>query len=423
MKLRSEQRYGWSLRHSGVATIAVLAVSIASISPSWAIDTSSPYHDMPSQWAPTGAISQVTNDARPWGKVAYFFNWTGIQSMNGWSAPARSPSGDSVIELGFKQIDHTGLACTDSPLTGKSGFPPEVNVQVDYTEDPEDAVIWIADLDILRADQRADLSKVYGAWMGCGGVGDDGFFSGQGQAEFEVQVGHYDQVESPSTTYSNATLHHMPRELSEAFLPEANDCARFPDFRCRDPRLVQAHMIAPWIADPSFEAFNGQWLTSADVTAPYICDSPTFPSLSGRCHVFVKHNSPGAAGSILYQDFQVQTTVARENFSLDGTYGPGTRLTTGNNTAFQVEAKFRCPVDSPQYKGSQGDVCQVGVFLGTSTNGGVSAPWYLDIPADGKWYYAAREYGAQAASTDVRININSYGYPLDIDELWVSGGL
>lgn len=287
-----------------VASLLVVAAGLtrpAGLPPAEAIENPANVADAPGYWAPNYAVTQLSDYVDSYGKLAYFLNWSGPLSLDGW-LDCRNPAdefgnctGDSVLEIGFKDIYHEPMSCTAAGLTGKGGFPPEVEVLMDYTEDPEDAVIWIADLRILRADQQAFPDRIYSAWTDCGADNSDrrdGHFYGESSAELEVQVGHWDGIKSPATTYSDATLHYVPQELSGQFIPEP-----FSD------EFIQTDMLAPWLIDPSFEEEGGGWFPSADVNFNRVCDRVDAPSLGGRCHGYITHTQPSAPGSIGYQDF------------------------------------------------------------------------------------------------------------------------
>lgn len=354
-------------------------------------------------------------------------NWTGPLSTEGWT-DNRSTTGDSTMEIGFKNIEHSSTSCKDAPLAGKGGFPPEVEVQMDYAEDGADAVVWIADLEILRADQLTDFSKLYSVWTNCGD--DGGYFRGHDTTEMEVQIGHWNTVKSPLSTFADATLHYLPRELSREFLPQPVDCNVYPDYGCRDPRLVETTMLAPWLSDGSFEENLPVWFPSANVTKTLQCTAlvsgadlglSQAAQAGGNCWAYLRHELPRATGSILYQDFGPANFAAHERQDLAG-FEPAVQLSTGSNTGFQFDGLFRCPPDAPEYKGSSGSYCIVGIFLGTRANV-ASEGRYYNVPADDQWYRATNEYGPQAADTVMRININTYGYPMYMDQLWVTGGL
>lgn len=49
----------------------------------------------------------------------------------------------------------------------RGGFPPEMNIQNDHTEDSDDAIIWMADIHLLRADTSAGTqTNTLAPWEG-----------------------------------------------------------------------------------------------------------------------------------------------------------------------------------------------------------------------------------------------------------------
>lgn len=410
------QLHGRGREGCSAAIVAILMLASITLSlPARAIVNPENLNNSPTRWAPTYAVAQLSDEAQDSGKLAYFVNWGGLRSTDGWLDCRNPPgqtencSGDSTLEIGFKEVDHQPMSCSRNGLRGVAGFPPEVEVQMDYLEDDGDAVVWIADLRILRADQLANPDRIYAMWTNCGSDNSDrrdGAFYGQGTADFQVQVGHWTTNKSPATTIADATLNYVPQENAGLVVPEP-----------QTGEFIQTDMAVPWLANASFEDGFQEWYPSADVNLNQVCDRADASSVAGRCHAYLTHTQPSAPGSIGYQDFSVQNFVS-------GYDSVPAQLTTGSNTGFQFDGAVRCPPASPAYAGfPSGEYCLVGIFIGTASNGGVSEGKYYEVPNDNKWYQTVVEYGAQAADTNLRINVNSYGYPIDIDEFWVSGGL
>jgi hypothetical protein len=165
------------------------------------------YQLRPSRWTPTGATLQVAEDAT-WGDFAYYINWGGPASSFSLDEP-RNDHG--TFEFGMKK---TSRVCHEPQLGtfGKSGFPMEVEAQVDYTEDPGDALLWVSDLDRLAVDIRGDKSKIYSAWWGCTSEHDFNQSLGPEGPYLQNEIGHWIGVNEPIGTIGDAQLRVIPAE-------------------------------------------------------------------------------------------------------------------------------------------------------------------------------------------------------------------
>lgn len=391
-----------SSRRSAVLTVLVLGLLSAQFVrvPNASAIGGGDWYKRPSRWAPTQVFSQMAQNA-PWGNVAYWMNWGGPASTFSLDEP-RNDKG--TFELGWK---NTGRATCDQAVDGtfgKAGFPPEVNVQVDGYEDFADAVLWVADLDILGADQRANPTKMYSAWWRCQ---ENGAFNSNFPV-FQVEIGHWVFPEDPVSTFADAVLHYIPQEQGWHGLPVPGET-----------RIIETQMFAPWTRDApltrdwNFETTDEYWYTLGAVKSRFC--GPTPPD-QGSCYEFLRPTLPGASVSWLGQTFQV------ESYYKPVGPDPWSQFELGNNTGFQVDIAFRCPTWSPAWAGKPTTTCRVAVWLKTAI--GNWEGHLATIPADGKWYALIDDgYGAQPSDNDLNIYINSYGYPIDIDSVWVSSDL
>jgi hypothetical protein len=375
-----------TLRTYVTAAIAFLLLTLPTSA--GAIDSSQGDAGRPSRWVPNDTISQTAND-EPWGNVAYWMRWTGPASMD-----ALPDGGDGTYELGWKTTGFDN--CDDDGDTfGRAGFPLAVDVQADWTEDNDDAVVWVTDLDILKEDQRDNPDRRYSAWWECQ---SDDFFSSS-IPYMESQRGDWDVIADPITSISYATLRQVPPEQGDKGIPD--------QFQAEN---VQTNMTLPWTDEWNFETGRASWVEPhGDVFSERICGDAG----QGSCYFFWRPDVQGSDSGWIKQDFQVETTSNKS--------GVWSRFELGNKTGFQFEGMFRCPSWSPGWKGVSGN-CLVDVWLKTASGEWEGKAW--EVPADDQWYYAISDtYGSQNSDVDINQWINNRGFPLDMDAIWVSSDL
>jgi hypothetical protein len=181
---------------------------------------------------------------------------------------------------------------------------------------------------------------------------------------------------------------------------------------------VQTTAGVPWLANSNFEdATLAPWYTNTTVTRS------TLGADTGNAYAQLRPTTAPGSSTWIRQDFAVATVTNRE--------GPlWFSHTTGSNTNFQFDGSFRCPIYS--YSGTTGlssggsDHCSVSVAVKT-----VQEPYWtpnptltFSIPADGQWHYKLWDsMPAQVSDDDVSVVVNSNGVALDVDMVWVSGGI
>ncbi len=374
-----------------VLTVIALVTSLLLLAPPpTATAVPADWRYRPSRWTPTDFVSLLDRDAA-WGDVAYWWKWL---SPNNTSSSLFDPGGRGTMELGWKNTGNDGCDGRDGPLH-RGGFPAEMNIQNDHTEDSSDAVIWFADLDLLRADTSANPGKEYSIWWECNG--DDRF--GAGGPYLESEAGTWDTIESPNTTFSDAHLHYIPAEKGLEHMPIDNE-------------FIQTNAYVPWTDNYNFENPDLSRWVAYDSTKTRIVGGAE----QGGAYVYVEPTNPN--DSWLYQEnFAVRNSYVREG-------GQSKNVSQGSNTDYQFEGTFRCPTWAPAFNNKGTDHCVVEVWLKGDTEGWAGNGFFWNIPADGRWYAVLSEaWDAQQDNRFHDVWINTNGYPMDVDVVWVQSGI
>lgn len=366
-----------------------------------------------SRWAPSkvefiaqnnnaGFSSGVPNATVRFAPYTATFSTRYNLGSNYWT----SNSVQGTLEIGMK---NTGInACNDELNSLRIGYPSTVRVAVDFTEDGEDAVIWVTDLPTLRAD--VTYWKAYSfSWRCSGSVTDGGRYDDDPGA-LEVQLGAWNGVATPGPTYSRATTHFVPPENKHLLVPPENSTGQ---------SLIQSTLFGPWVDNAGFESGVSGWQTStaeayhygggqnapSEGTSYALLQPPTGGPLVRPSNAWIR--------SMIFRDFRVvQFNNAGETFSL------------GSRTDYAFDGTFRCMPWSPDWSRKPGSTCRVTISLKThATEDWTGTAYYWDIPANGEWYFIASDaWGAQTSDDDIRIWVDSNGYFLDVDHLWVTSG-
>lgn len=380
--------------HLVVATVVAASLLVIVVDEAGAIDGSEP-GGTPSKWHPTYVGSQVTN-GQSWGDVAHFLKWNAPSNFQ-----ALTDIEERTFEIGFKGIHNSNLRNCYKEGFGSSGIPSVVEVKWDYSEDPEDAVFWFADLGPLEADQQANPTRSYSVWGDC--FSDlDYWTDGQGPV-LQVQRGHWTGgVQEPGTTFADSTMNVLPDEAAYRVFPDVLDW---------DKNDVHHHTTyAAWNRDHNFEDNHPAWTTAAAIKTRYCASSG---AAEGRCYVNVRPSTAGSSTSRLIQRFLVESYYKTP-------YTPGqdwVRLGSGDGNAMQLQVAMRCRSSS---------TCPVRTQLQV-VNGGAakSVTWYL--PPDQKWYIAladeAPSWVGLPSGTEVIFTIDTQGRSVDLDSAWISSDL
>jgi hypothetical protein len=290
-----------------------------------------------------------------------------------------------------------------------------MNIQNDHLEDPDDAVIWMADLDLLRADNRLNPSKEYSAWWNCGlwdGV-DETFEGNTSRPWLEPSNGRWNTVESPNSTFTEGVLHYVPPEQGYRGVPPSTNPGQ----------AVQTNSHAPWdanlIGNPpipghpnwNFENSNtSMWTTTNADKVRYVGNAQ-----EGAAYLYLRPHLP--TQGILDQNFKVNNYSIRDGESWQ-------QFELGSNTDYQFSGHFRCPTWSPGYFGKGTNYCHITVSIKTARDTWTGKSFAFDIPNDGNWHFWLSEaWGAQLSDDDINLRINNNGYPIGLDAIWVSSGL
>lgn len=380
-------------------------LALASARPVAAISTADGQAERPTTWVPTDVYSQIYNNA-PGAGFSLYMGWKGPESTRnlGGTAPSQG-----TFEIGWKDVAATD-SCGDLNRARYAGFPAGMDVRWDYTEDGEDMVLWMADLHLLAADQKQDLNKLYNASGTCGS--DQGYFTGSSTQRpyFQVQLGHWtNEVKDPISTFSDASLNLVPAEQgNKAFVKQ-------PGFE--DDTVYTTQILNAWNRDNSFEGDDPAWQAQQG-SKTRICQNTSAPALAGNCYVYMHPQTLGTTRTTwLNQSFQVATKTD------SGGDGYATPYQMGNNTGLQLEGGFRCPVNSPRDSRQNTAYCLVTTWLKSDA----ASSWQtrdLYVPNDGRWYFGMwDDFAAQASSAGLQVWIDTHGYPMDVDNVWVSSGI
>lgn len=381
------------------AAVTEAVIMLTQASPSFAINQSDSGFHRPTTWAPNYLQSQIQNDAK-WGDNAYFMAWLDPALGRNIGKP-RTDHG--VFEVGWKNAPHdTAQSLDQRGKHGDLGFPSEVSVKPDWTEDDDDVVQAVLDVDYWMADIRRRRGKIYSAWSTALRKNDGWTTGGSGLSPYlQVQLGAYKGRQSVATTFSKASLNYVPQQNGAVGFPYLNT----------DGGSYRTETYAPWLRNPNFETGQGGWLADPNTYATRVCNPANQPE-QGRCYAYFRPLTYPATRARIYQKFQVSILSKRPG-------RPDLYHTTGHRTGVQFEGVFRC------VRSNSAD-CRVSISQKTA-----SAPDYKSksfiIPRNGKWYRTLVDqgtgFGPQANDMHLTLVIDSHGSALDADSLWVSSGL
>lgn len=361
-----------------------------------AIGEGDPYYNRPSLWAPAFIYAEMGYEN--YGNVYYQFQWDlerNPSSLVAWDNPNASEA--RSLEIGYKPTGGDNCRKLGGGLNGSGGFPAGVYIGPDFTEDPTDAVLFVGDMGVMAADQRANRAKLYGAWWSCNGP----FNPGQNPS-YNVQMG---KGTRPLNSDSKAQMNYVPAEQGGRGFPSVNPSPG---------AHTSTWMYAPWTVDWNFENGSQPWKNGDDdwgtLNATKTRNCNQFGPVDGVCYDFIQ--PAGAGQAWLYQAPLVANSVAPEGQA-------AVRLDIGANTGLQYEGLFRCP------SGHNIGVCGIDIWVKGQSRGWNEATdkRTYNISADDRWYYVLRDnFPAGGATTAVDLGIGTFA-KIDVDSQWVSGDI
>lgn len=298
---------------------------------------------------------------------------------------------ERTLELGFKDLGGTD-GCNKHDF-GSSGFSSGVEAEWDYTEDAEDAVVWISGMDELVQD------TLYTTWGRCHGSSAGYWYNSPGPV-LEAQLGEWNEIQEPATTYSEATMRYMPGETAYRAFPDASE------FRSTDSFNTLSHVA--WNRNSNFEEDDNFDWYGQDADIRRICTG----SNEGECFARILPR-PGGTGTWLKEPFSVQTWRWRND-------EPFHRMVSGDGNALQLQGLFRCR--EPASIGS----CTPKLWIKTVSGPADAKSYSATIPADDRWHAILLdqdEWSGLPSVRDFSLEVNTHGESLDVDALWVSSDL
>jgi len=369
---------------------------------------------LPYTWAPTYIVDLLTNangQSRNSWDVAYWVNFG--NRAGAMSSPFFTTSTvQGTIEFGWKDTGH--YYCDDAYNVVKHGWPDTNDVRVDWTEDSDDAIIWVTDLHELRNDQLFNQNKEYFISYDCDYLQTAGASTIVRNDDFreipnksprlEAQLGRYIGLNDPISTFSVRGQTIIPNEQGWRGVP-------LP----ADNRLIQTNADLPWNKDWAFEngQFNVWTIGPSTITARYCADGKV-----GHCYEYIAPSSTAGTHSTLSQTFTIPSVTTKG------------RVFSGSNTDYTVTGWFRCPVWSPgHFKPSGGSSCKVRVGLRPINSSTIE--WEtVTIPATHSWKFAQTginsstwDWSAHSSDDQIEVIVDTLGYGVDVDAIWVSSGL
>lgn len=388
-------------RATSVAVLVSCAVfaacSLLVPQPADALGPGTPFYQHPSRWVPSFVYAEMGYES--YGNVQYLFQWDlerSPSSVQAWENPGAS--GGLSLEIGYKNTGGDNCHQLPGGLNGSAGIPAGVYIGPDFTEERTDAVLFVSDMEVVAADQRANPTKMYGAWWDC-----DGSFNPNGGPVYNLQLGDGSR---PLVSDSVAQLNYVPAEHGSRGFPGVNPTPG---------AHASTWMFGPWTMDWNFEDGSEYWKHGDDNWSTFNANKQRncnqYGPVDGVCYDFVWPAASGAQ-ALFYQRGSVFNSVAPEG-------QPVSVLSIGTNTGFQYEGLFRCP------PGHNVGVCGIDVWLKGSNRGWNAATdkTVYNIPADNQWYSVLRDSFPVGGSTvNFDLYIGSYA-KIDVDAQWVSSGL
>lgn len=402
---------------------------------------SSSSEDAISSWAPRRYASRMTNRSGV-NDVRYWFRFTdGTGDGGAMRHRAFNHNTRYALEIGFKS---TGKRYCNRPtkfMTGGYLKNARIDVRVDYEEDPTDAVVWISDLkDLKRRQLRNPNGDFFVSWE-CGTdpllepllprsssfqqhLGTDGLGPFQVQLMrrvIAVDFGPLRTVISPLNSRALRTFNMVPAEQAHRGVPGISDLEDF-----------HLSFNVPWPLNWNFESTQSRPWHLINNHARYLCCNYDAAQGGGYIHVTPTNTrrERGLGGTWLNQTFSIR---GHQFYEQGGSGTRGTllplrngQIQLGSNTGVIFEGYFRCPVWSPARSNNPGGDCSVRVWIKSYSH----PTWRnlyrtFTIPSDGKWHHreSVEWWPAMRSDRWISIAIDTRGYAIDIDGIWVSSDL
>jgi hypothetical protein len=356
----------------------------------------------PGRWAPNHVYSILTNSGPSDHDVNYWMKW---YYPSFWIEDTEHAD-YGAFELGWKQTQNRGCNRTEGGLGEnfvEAGFPSGVRKSVDVSEDADDAVIWITDMDVVASQQYSDPNREFFMAWTCGNGNIDTFSQAEaGAATFTVSTNLCSTlICGPATSRQSTSLSSLD------YVPSDQAFRGFPTGTMSRHTVIDS----PWTQSWSFQAGDSIDWSRSPTTAIY--SVPCGTGIIRDCYGYFQpqYSGQGYQSLIVYQDFYVRT--ASDNLSY--TAGKGK----------QFAGYFRCPTWAPSWAGvGQNSYCVVDIFAHNYSHVGATGfRWH--IPADGSWYSVMSDAFPRSpvSETWVSLSINTNGVPVDMDGLWVSSNV
>jgi hypothetical protein len=375
-----------------------------------AVTTEDGIWKQPSMWAPLLVTTSLDNrvqggDELAW--VHYNIHFDGYDALNDTTYPSwGSPADFEALELGYKDTGGSGCNGFGGDLGYRSGFPDNVYVSPDYTEDPDDAVLFIGDMPIVMAEYEAGRlwAGVHAAWACADFV--DPF---DHNPYFQVQAVNGNR---PPTSYSQVSLNYAPAEETTPYFPPPVDGA-----------AIRHDFLTPWLwlgGDEDEEHHDlGQFEDTSlldswgqsGVTTQVDCGDAAVGQ--GNCYMVLRPDGSTGSDTWLHYDGEVQTVLWSHVPGQPDFEGPPN---IGGNTALQYQGLFRC----------ESADCTMDIWLKGGEDSGWDATLHkrtMTIPSDHQWHFVSFEIGPGGETTDWQLRINTLGHAFDIDAQWVGSGI
>lgn len=380
------------IRRREIITLLCISALFLGSQPAGATRTANGSNARPSKYTPSYVQSQMGYE--DWGNAAYFFQWK--LSSHPHILRSYSSGAAKSAEIGWKRTGFRG--CRIGNGLSASGIPSGVYYNADYTEDQDDAVLFLQ-MAGLWQDQRDNPNKLYSAWWACGdSSGDNAFNPTTSKPMFNSQEGTADR---PHSSYSIAQLNLWPARTGFLAFTKTNP---------NPGRHRVGWLYQPWTSQWNFEGGVGAWNTYS-ASSDHQCGG----AAQGSCYARL---IPGAdAYGFLYQRSSMENWAAADNGAAARATikesDPNNREGLGDN--FQYDGNFRCVtvniVD-----------CTVTIWVkGSKDSWRSSDGRVVTIPNNGNWYYVTddRWMGPTNYTNEFDVWIQSTG-TLHLDAQWVS---
>ena len=204
---------------------------------------------------------------------------------------------------------------------------------------------------------------------------------------------------------------------SSTVIPNEQGWKSIPTATTPSTSQWQTNADLPWTSNWSFENGTTSWAPGASTHTTHYCGS----AASGNCYAWIGPNSSGLNSTSLRQTFLIPSWTSANG-----------QVLSGSNTDYDVIGRFRCPVWSPNYyKGQPGTAgassCQVRIGFRSLNTSVIHWSSVQAIPNVWSWYfkktYVDFDWPPHSSDDEIEIIIDTMGYGVDVDGVWVQSGL